>query len=52
MFNKKFSWQLDLNCASQLSEATALPTEPQPLPQLILFLTYFDTTVIRNKINM
>ena len=29
---------LDLNCGSLVSEATALPTEPQPLPQERSFL--------------
>ena len=36
-----YNWQikicrrLDSNCGSQVSEATALPTEPQPLPRLM-----------------
>ena len=36
MFNVKFCWWLDLNHRPLVTEATALPTEPQPLP-LILY---------------
>ena len=32
----KFCWWLDWKCGSLVSEATALPTEPQPLPKLSL----------------
>ena len=32
MFNIIFKW-LDLNCGTLVSEATTLPTEPQPLPK-------------------
>ena len=33
MFNVIFCQWLDLNCGPLELEATALPTEPQPLPQ-------------------
>ena len=36
MFNKFCQW-LDSNCRPLVSEATALPTEPQPLPHLWKF---------------
>ena len=36
MFNPKFCQLLDLNRGSLVSEATALPSEPQPLPNLYL----------------
>ena len=31
-FNINFCWWMDLNCGPLVLEATALPTEPQPLP--------------------
>ena len=34
MINKMWQW-LDSNCRSLVSEATALPTEPQPLPRCL-----------------
>ena len=34
----KVCWWLDSNRGTLVSEETALPTEPQPLPQFLLFL--------------
>ena len=36
MFNIIFYQWLDLNCGPLELEATALPTEPQPLPAFVL----------------
>ena len=44
MFYIKMCQRLDLNCGPLVSGATALPTEPQPLPKIKLtlaFLCYF-----------
>ena len=37
MFYIKICWWLDSNQGSPSSEATTLPTEPQPLPMMVLF---------------
>ena len=39
--NIKIRKWLDSNCRSLVSEATALPTEPQPLPEYFFCLTKF-----------
>ena len=38
MFIIKFCWCLDTNGRPLESEATTLPTEPQPLPNLLIFV--------------
>ena len=43
MFNMNFCQWLDLNRGPVESEATALPTEPQPLPILTEILSTFDS---------
>ena len=49
----KYFWWLDLNCGPLVSELTALPTEPQPLPSTNLLYTVADPNlcylIIDNK---
>ena len=49
----KYFWWLDLNCGPLVSESTALPTEPQPLPSTNLLYTVADPNlcylIIDNK---
>ena len=37
---------MDSNCAPLVSEATALPTEPQPLPNWLEITPYYDSRVV------
>ena len=44
---------LDLNCGPLASEATALPTEPQPLPDLLsLLLLLFWMSVVKDFVSL
>ena len=47
MFNINFCGWLDLNYGPLDLEATALPTEPQPLPN---FLDYFEMSCFKSKL--
>ena len=52
MFNLKFCWWQDLNCGPLVLEATALPTEPQPLPFKSTSCTFdrnFPSPLVRMK---
>ena len=48
-FHYKFCRWLDLNCGSLVLEATALPTEPQPLlPPINKFQVVYDCLLVYN----
>ena len=50
MFNINFCRWLDLNCRPLELEATALPTEPQPLPCLSFYVRNFFISLLTNYV--